>query len=169
MVHAASENSTTWLTNVDESCIQSNAIDVKIKEVWRIKPTLFVIDEEQKIHRETEKLDVGEDGYWYLEPGSYEFTTDHIITMGHDESGILVTRSTLNRNSVTISSGQYDANYSGSMAGCLHVGVGPMKIKPGTRVGQMILWKAETLKPYNGDYGLDKDGKPKTMEAKYHP
>lgn len=168
MVHAASENSTTWLTNLDEDCVQQAAVDLRIKDVHRIKPTLFVLDEDQKIHRETELVPLDNDGYWYLEPGSYEFTTDHIIKMGSDEAGFVIIRSTLSRNGVIISSGNYDPNYHGAMAGCLHVNVGPMKIKPGTRIGQMLLWKAEALKQYDGDYGLDENGNPKTMEAKYH-
>lgn len=168
MVHAASENSTTWLTNIDDDCVQQAAVDLRIKTIRRILPSLFIIDEEQKMHRETEPVPLQSDGYWYLEPGSYEFTTDHIITMGPDEAGFVITRSTLNRNAVFITSGAYDPSYCGAMAGCLHVNVGSMKIKPGTRVGQMLLWKADALKQYDGDYGLDKDGKPKTMEAKYH-
>lgn len=168
MVHAASENSTTWLTNLDENCVQQAAVDLRIKTISRILPSLFIIDEDTKMHRETEPVPLQADGYWYLEPGSYEFTTDHIINMGPDEAGFVITRSTLNRNAAFITSGAYDPSYRGAMAGCLHVNVGSMKIKPGTRVGQMLLWKAEALKQYDGDYGLDAQGNPKDMEAKYH-
>jgi deoxycytidine triphosphate deaminase len=168
MIHAASPTTQTTLTNIDKECVQQNAVDLRLKSIRHIKPTLFVIDEDNKTHRETEPVELGEDGYWYLEPGTYEITTDHIITMGNSEAGFVITRSTLNRNGVFITSGNYDSGYNGSMAGCLHVEGGPMKIKPGTRVGQMLLWKAEALSQYNGDYGLDENGKPKMMEVKYH-
>lgn len=168
MVHAASPNSTTSLSNLDKDCVQQNAVDLRLKSVRRIKPTLFTIDEENKTHRETEAIEVGEDGYWYLEAGTYEITTDHIIKIGEDEAGFVITRSTLNRNGAFITSGNYDSGYHGAMAGCLHVEGGPMKIKPGTRVGQMLLWKAEALSQYDGDYGFDENGKPKVMEEKYH-
>ena len=39
------------------------------------------------------------------------------------------------------------------MAGALHVNVGPAKIYKGTRVGQFLLFKAESLTQYDGDYG----------------
>lgn len=168
MIHAASPNSQTQLTNLDKDCIQQNAVDLRLKSVRRIKPTVFVIDEENKTHRETEVLEVGEDGYWTLEPGSYEITTDHIIKMGEAEAGFVITRSTLNRNAVFITSGNYDSGYAGAMAGCMHVNGGPMKIKPGTRVGQMLLWKAEALSQYDGSYGFAQDGTIKTDEVKYH-
>lgn len=168
MVHAASSKSKTELTNLDADCIQQNAVDLRLKTVRRIKPTLFVIDEESKIHRETEEVALDEEGYWFLEPGTYEITTNHVIKMGETEAGFVITRSTLNRNGVFITSGNYDSGYNGSMAGCLHVHGGPMKIKPGTRVGQMLLWEAEALSQYDGDYGFNEDGTPKTMEQKYH-
>jgi deoxycytidine triphosphate deaminase len=42
------------------------------------------------------------------------------------------------------------------MAGAMHINCGPMFIKKGTRVGQFLLFKSETLKLYDGDYGLNK-------------
>lgn len=168
MIHAGSSNSNTTLTNLDEDCIQQNAVDLRLKSVRRILWSTFVIDEERKTHRLTAEVELDSDGYWYLEPGAYEVVTDHIISMGHDEAGFVITRSTLNRNGVFITSGNYDAGYTGAMAACLHVTSGPMAIKPGTRIGQMLLWKAESLKQYDGDYGLNADGTPKAMEARYH-
>ena len=81
---------------------------------------------------------------------------ENIITIGEGEAGWVITRSTLNRNGVFITSGLYDSGYCGVMAGALHVNVGPMKIKRGTRVGQFLLFKSETLKLYDGDYGANK-------------
>lgn len=168
MVHAASSNSNTSLTNLDTACIQQAAVDLRVKSVKRILNTLFIIDENQKIHRENEDVVLDEDGYWTLNPGAYDMVTDHIIKMGEDEAGFVITRSTLNRNGVFITSGQYDPGYHGSMSMCVHVTTGPMRIKPGTRVGQMLLWKAEALSQYDGDYGFNKDGTVKMMEQKYH-
>lgn len=168
MIHIASPNTNTTLTNLDKDCIQQNAVDLRIKAVFEILDNDFVIDEERKVHRGTRPLSTNQDGYWVLTPGSYEFITDHIINMGPDEAGFVITRSTLNRNGVFITSGNYDSGYSGAMAGCIHVTTGRMLIKPGTRVGQMLLWKAEALSLYSGDYGFDENGNPKMAEAKYH-
>ena len=66
------------------------------------------------------------------------------------------TRSTLNRNGLFITSGLYDTGYHGVMAGVLHVGVGPARIKQGTRIGQYLSFTAENLSSYDGDYGVGK-------------
>ena len=42
------------------------------------------------------------------------------------------------------------------MAGVMHVTIGPMRIKPGTRIGQYLTFEAQALHKYDGDYG---DGK----------
>ncbi len=43
------------------------------------------------------------------------------------------------------------------MAEVLHVNVGLARIKPGTRIGQYLSWKAEALSNYDGDYGKGKE------------
>ena len=61
-----------------------------------------------------------------------------------------------NRNGVFITSGLYDSGYHGVMAGALHVRGGKTYIKKGTRVGQFIMFEAETLSLYDGSYGIGK-------------
>ena len=78
------------------------------------------------------------------------------VSIEEGYAGFVITRSTLNRNGVFITSGLYDSGYHGVMAGCLQVRVGPMKIQRGTRVGQFLLFKAETLSLYDGSYGIGK-------------
>lgn len=93
---------------------------------------------------------------------------ENIVHVGEGEAGWVITRSTLGRNGLFIVSGLYDSGYSGSMAAVLHVTCGRALIKKGTRIGQYLNFDAESLSSYDGDYGLDKSGKPKPMEAKYH-
>lgn len=168
MIHIMGPNSKSRLTNVEDNDVQPNAVDLKVKELFRIHDTLFLIDEENREHRETSKVPLDEDGYWVLEPGSYEIIMDNNISVGMGEAGWVITRSSLNRNSVHLSSGLYDSGYEGIMAACMHVNSGSMKIKPGTRVGQYISFKSEALHAYDGAYGFNADGTPKEMEAKYH-
>ena len=78
------------------------------------------------------------------------------IEVGPEEAGFVITRSTLNRNGLFLTSGLYDTGYKGVMAGVLHVNVGLARIKPGTRIGQYLSWKAEALSSYDGDYGVGK-------------
>lgn len=162
------KESRSTLTNVQDSDIQPNAVDLRLGKVFLIKPDVFVIDEQQKRHRGTIELQVNEDGYYQLDVGHYEVVMENIINVGQGEAGWVITRSTLNRNGVFLTSGLYDSMYHGIMAGVMHVTVGPMRIKPGTRIGQYLNFNAEMLHAYNGSYGFDANGKPKIDEEKYH-
>jgi len=153
---ASSAGSFSELTKVQEGDVQPNAVDLRVGSIFTINKELFTIDEEQKVHRGSTPLEVADDGYWYLEKGTYEVLMENKINVANGEAGFVITRSTLNRNGCFLTSGLYDSGYNGVMAGVLHVEVGPMKIKPGTRVGQYLSFKAQTLHEYDGDYG---DGK----------
>jgi hypothetical protein len=52
------------------------------------------------------------------------------------------------------------------MAGALHVTSGPFKTKEGTRLGQFLLFEAESLSMYDGDYGLGKEHDKKYKQEK---
>jgi len=149
------------LTNVREEDIQPNATDLRLGKVFKINEDEFMIGEtdckEIKKHRGSVELEVQPDGYYHLEPGSYEVIMQNIIEVAEGEDGFVITRSTLNRNGCFLTSGLYDAGYHGVMAGVVHVNCGIMKIKPGTRIGQYLCFKAETLHKYDGDYGLNKE------------
>lgn len=162
MVNIGGELTTSKLTNVHTEDVQPNAVDLRLAKVLRIKPTLFEIDAaNNKKHRETEVIEPDTEGFWYLEPGDYEVVMENEIEVGPDEAGFVITRSTLNRAGIFLTSGLYDSGYGkndsgerlGAMAGCMHVNVGPAKIQKGTRVGQYLSWKAEALHAYNGSYG----------------
>ena len=145
---------------MDENCIQPNAVDVRLDKMWRfVKNTRFIIDENGKTHRQIElmKPSMADGNYYILKPGeSYQFITQHVITVGPEECGFVISRSTLNRNGIVLTSGLYDSGYKGVMAGCLHVNSsGECWIKPGTRIGQFITFKSEVYKQYNGSYGLN--------------
>lgn len=162
MKHICGSNSTSSLTGVKEGDIQPNAVDLRLGKVLKILPYVFTIDNETKTHRGTEVIEPDEEGWYFLEPGVYEVVMENIITVGENEAGWVITRSTLNRNDVVLTSGLYDTGYNGAMAARMAVGTAPMRIKKGTRIGQYISNQAESLHSYDGDYGL---GKP--HDAKY--
>jgi deoxycytidine triphosphate deaminase len=157
MLHISSGKNKSSLTNVQPEDIQPNAVDLRVDKIFRISTNDFIIDEERKIHRGSLELHPDQEGYWYLVPGTYEIIMENIITVGEDEAGWVITRSTLNRNGCFITSGLYDSGYNGVMAGALHVNGGSMKVKKGTRVGQFLLFKSEALHKYDGDYGVGKE------------
>lgn len=169
MKHISGPNSRSSLTNVQDGDVQPNACDLRLGKVFRISQNYFEISNEHKVHRGSVEILPNEDGYYDLVPGTYEIVMENIITVGANEAGWVITRSTLNRNGLFITSGLYDSAYTnGSMAGVLHVTTGPARIKKGTRVGQFILFDAEMLHEYDGSYGSNKDGTLKLDEVKYH-
>ena len=157
MKHIAGNNSSSSLTNVQEQDIQPNAVDLRLGKVFFIRPAAFIIDEEDKRHRGTVELTTDPDGYYTLVEGHYEVVMENVIEVGEGEAGWVITRSTLNRNGVFLTSGLYDSGYHGVMAGVMHVTCGPMKIKPGTRIGQYLSFDAEALSKYDGSYGIGKE------------
>lgn len=161
MIHISSKDTFSSLTNVKDEDIQPNAVDLRVDKIYRMDQLrTFTIGEENgkevKQHRGSLELYTDEEGYWFLSPGSYEIVMENIINVGPDEAGWVITRSTLNRNGLFITSGLYDSGYHGVMAGALHVKA-PARIKKGTRVGQFLLFRSQALKKYDGDYGIGKE------------
>lgn len=167
MKHILGPNSKSTLTNVQDGDCQPNAVDLRLDKVFRIMPTVFEISDDHKKLRETEEVLPDEEGYFNLEVGDYEVVMANLISVSEMESGWVITRSTLNRSNIFISSGLYDSGYGidasngtitgGVMAGCMHVGTGPARIKKGTRVAQYLCFDAETIHMYDGSYGNHKE------------
>ncbi len=160
MLHIMSKESESNLTHVKDEDVQPNAVDLRVNKIFKINNNEFEISNDTKKHRSATEIipeyREGEWEWWYLEPGTYEIVMENIISVGADEAGWVITRSTLNRNGVFITSGLYDSGYHGVMAGAMHVTTGPMWLKKGTRVGQFLLFKSQALKKYDGDYGIGK-------------
>lgn len=158
MKNIASTKSSSFLSMVSDSQVQPNAVDIKIDKLFQINHgNEFVIDEEKKQHRGSVEIPPDAKGYYYIEANtSYEFLAEGEISVGPDEAGWVITRSTLNRNGIFLTSGLYDSGYHGVMAGVIHNNSGPAWIAKGTRVGQFLLYDAEALSSYEGDYGKGK-------------
>lgn len=102
IVHCAG-SATTKLNGYTEEAVQPNAIDIRLNKVFRILPNVFEIDAaNNKKHRGVEQIEPDNDGFWYLEPGEYEISCMETVEVGPDEMGLIVTRSTLNRNGVMV-------------------------------------------------------------------
>ena len=144
------------LSKVQPGDSQPNAVDLRVDKIFKLRNEEFEISESYKKHRGSVEV-TPTDGYFQLEPGTYEIIMENIVNIPEGYAGWVITRSTLNRNGLVITSGLYDSGYNGVMAGCLHVEHGPAKIEKGSRVGQFLLFEAETLSMYDGDYGIGKE------------
>lgn len=167
MKHICGPNSKSSLSGVQTGDVQPNAVDLRLDRVFAIKKEVFEITNDTKKHRGSVEILPDADGFFELEPGCYEVVMENVVSVGENEAGWVITRSTLNRNGLHIFSGLYDSGYHGMMAGCMHVNVATARIKKGTRIGQYLSFSAEMLHEYSGDYGFDKNGAAKPMEEKY--
>lgn len=156
MKHIMGESSKSTLSSVQEGDVQPNAVDLRLGKIFKIDDALFQVSNEEKKHRGTTELQPDHEGYYNLPTGHYEVVMENIINVGEGEAGWVITRSTLNRNGVFLTSGLYDSGYHGVMAGVMHVTVGQARIKQGTRIGQYLSFNAEALHKYDGDYGIGK-------------
>jgi deoxycytidine triphosphate deaminase len=166
MLHIASYNSSSSLSHVQTEDVQPNACDLRLKQVFTILSQPFYINNVDKQHRGRYEL-MPTNNQWILHPGVYEIIMEGTVRVGPDEAGWVITRSSLNRNGVFITSGLYDSGYFGPMAGCLHVNGGDLVIEVGTRIGQFLLFKAEALHNYQGSYGYTADGLARAEQAKF--
>jgi len=154
------------INNVDEKCIQPNAVDVRVSAFRCIDDIdgmygdtgdytnqLFCIDDKETVHKKkTAEIPTDDDGSWLLYRGVYEFTSPHYVTIPEGYAGYLITRSSLNRNGIFVLSGLYDTGYQGYIGGTLYNLNGRLKIKKGTRVCQFVLLKSESIGSYEGQY-----------------
>lgn len=145
------------LTKVQDGDSQPNAVDLRVEKIFRLKDAQFQLIGDMKKHRGSEELNVDEFGCWTLQPGVYEIIMENIVNVPEGYAGWVITRSTLNRNGLFITSGLYDSGYNGVMAGALHVEHGEAVIQRGSRVAQFLMFEAETLSMYDGDYGIGKE------------
>lgn len=157
MKHVCGPNTKSDLTGVETGDVQPNAVDLRLGKVFKILPEVFEIENEYKRHRGSYEIMPDSKGVFYLDPGHYEVVMENKITVGSNEAGWVITRSSLNRNGLFLTSGLYDSCYSGVIAGVLHVTIGPAKIRRGTRIGQYLSFDAEMLKEYNGSYGSNSE------------
>jgi len=167
MKHIMGPSSRSSLTNVKEGDVQPNAVDIRLGKVFRMSSSTFRIDEKEKVHRGSYEMRPDGEGYYNLAEGHYEVIMENMITVGENEAGWVITRSTLNRNGVFLTSGLYDTGYDGVMAGVMHVTCGPMRIQRGTRIGQYLSFNAESLHKYDGSYGKGKEHDQKYQSEAY--
>ncbi|HAY88241.1 MAG TPA: hypothetical protein DCY51_02225 [Bacteroidetes bacterium] len=156
MKHILGPNSRSTLTNVRDGDSQPNAVDLRLDKVFSMGTGIFEISNDHKKHRAGgTAIEPDEEGYYTLQEGRYEVVMENIVSVGEAEAGWVITRSTLNRNGLFLTSGLYDSGYNGMMAGVLHVNY-MARIKKGTRIGQYLSFDAESLSSYDGDYGVGK-------------
>ena len=146
-------NASTEVTNIDDTMIQPNTVDLRVDKVYRIGAGPMHIDEEEKIHRKSMEIFPDEDGNLLLSPGCYEMQSNQQVEIAEGEVALVLGRSTFNRNGVLIISSIYDSGFKDYAGATVYNIGGETTVKPNTRFAHLIIAKAESLHKYDGDYG----------------
>ena len=155
------------VSDLDPKCIQMNAVDIRVSELRLIDDyenpysdyhnQLFEISDSETVHKtKSNPISPNESGYWVLNRGAYEFTSPHFVTVPAGYCGYLITRSSFNRNGIFIISGLYDSGFEGYVGGTLYNFGGRIKMQHMTRLCQLVMASAETVKMYEGQYNFKK-------------
>ena len=150
----------TGITNLEKQ-LQPNAIDFPIDRLFSIdnsKP--FIISEYSKTMRGGKEIhpydNANGEKFWRLEASSvYDAMSNIHVIVPNDVAVTLVIRSTLNRNGIFLTSGLYDTGFNGSCGFAIHNRSGEAFIAPGTRVGQIMFWTADSSGKYAGQYNTN--------------
>lgn len=163
MKHICNVTTESNLSGVQEKDVQPNAVDLRLDRVFKIgyHPSgtgEFILTDDSKTHYNITEVFAGENGFFSLMPREhYQIVFENEISVGENECGWVIPRSTLVRNGLSITTGLYDSGYKGKMVACLHTSCGIAKIQKGCRVAQYLCFDAEMLHKYDGDYGVDKE------------
>ena len=138
--------------------LQPNALDFTLDKVYTIDPRAhFFISEDKKQMRGGKEL-VAEfdaqrqENYWRLDTGVYDGMSNFYVDVPEGVAAWLIVRSTFNRNGVFITSGIYDTGFKNYLGFTVHNRSGIAFISPGTRIGQLIFVKSESIGMYQGIY-----------------
>lgn len=147
----------TRVEPVDDKMVQPNAIDLRVKAIYKPVPGTFRLmgDKKEHLTRQEIKPEVitKDEAVFTLTSGVYLVEFEQIVTMGEKEAGVVLSRSTLMRNGVWMTTCLYDSGYHGKMISGLHVPEGVTFVFPkGERLAQFIVMDAESLHQYHGSY-----------------
>jgi deoxycytidine triphosphate deaminase len=161
-----------WITHTDATydwlstnSIQPNALDFTLDKAFYFN-TLdeFRLSNSHKKMRSTTQITPKQnvDGIESLQiPAgcTVDCLSNMYLNIPTQVAALLVVRSTLNRNGIFLTSGLYDSKYTGHIGFSLHNNGPTAHIAPGTRVGQILFVKSDSVGEYSGGYNhsLDSD------------
>src|SRR5699024_3153660 len=122
MKHLLGKSTRSTITQINEDSVQPNAIDITTDRLFEVLPTTFWLgmNSNETKHREVNEVEIQEDGYFKLEKDkTYQFLSDSVVEVGDSEAGYLITRSSLNRNGLVVTSGLYDSGFEGHLGGLI--------------------------------------------------
>ncbi len=150
-----------YIEQPPEVKINPNGVDLKVSEIWKLpeEGIVTINGKERKIEPEKMKIDVDEDGFYYLPKGTYEIRIANKITIPKNAVGLLFPRSTFNRLGVIKSeSAVWDSGYSGHGTQTVRITVQELRVHKDEYWFQMMFFdtKGEVNQLYEGHWQGEK-------------
>lgn len=158
-------HSKEYVTNLDEKCIQPNAVDIRAANLWVLDShnTVAISETGEKQFASRTPAAIQLDAmsmqqYWIIPPHSIcEYLTPHEVVVPEGYAGFINIRSTLARNGLISTNGIYDSGYKGYIGGTIHnPGNRTIMLEVNSRVAQYYMIKADTEHMYDGFYNKTK-------------
>lgn len=146
-----------------ENYIQQNGIDVTCDTLVELEKSNFILLKDGVArHRDTKEAGKGEFAVEGVDRPVVCFELDHSVYYNFGSNfkidvkegymATLTVRSSLNRNAVLVTSGVWDTGYRGTVGGTIHNQAGITHIEVGARVAQIVFFRADSAKLYDGQY-----------------
>lgn len=161
-----------WIVgNITPTMVQPNGIDFTLDQAYQPAlsdlrsdnvPTNFVLSKDSfKQHRKWKLMDtyvfegpdnIEMDAYRFEGRHTYDVSSNLKVSLPTGVAAFIIGRSTLNRNSIFLTSGLYDSGFSGYIGCQLHNNGQSAIIERGARIGQIVFVEAASAKSYSGQY-----------------
>lgn len=153
-----------WVSGEYEpSDVSPNGIDFRLQRLFSPDPkstnSFIIRKDDSKQHRVyTEVLPYHIDtqdlfGWRLNSNNSYDFTSNLSVRLPNNVAALIIQRSTLNRNSMMITSGLWDSGFKGNVSGQLRNNASQEAyIEKDVRIGQIIFMEAQSAYAYHGQY-----------------
>ena len=139
--------------------IQPNGIDFNLDRVFQLvshTEDIPFISETDKKFFDLEEVYPDINGWFEFEQGVvYDCSAEQYCHIQEGTAAMLLVRSSLNCLGVALSAGLYDDSFKGNIGFTLQPRAGNIRIKKGTRVGQIVTWIADSNGKYQGQYNSD--------------
>jgi len=145
------------ITNVGDGQVQQNGIDIRIDRMYRVRGSAYLGIAKKLMPNfdEVHPRKNAETGEWVFDLSpeqSYVFDAVEVVDMPENLMALIVTRSTLNRCGIRVTSGVWDSGFRGTLGGFINTGSIPAFIERGSRIAQVVFYNADSASMYNGQY-----------------
>lgn len=148
------------ITKVPLDNVQQHGIDLNVINIIRLYGNGAVHGGSKKTTLGESEIILPVDGYWHLQPGTYEVVFEQGCDIPSDQMLLIRQRSSMLRNGTILHSSVFDAGFKTDNIGTVMIVTIPIYIEVGARIAQIYNHQCtEVENLYNGQWQNDKQRK----------